>query len=290
MNLLLSKKERNAFDEALPAALIGRAEQKSGELSLSSTHKQSWPSLNATNQLGAKVVQFAVKPVTEYETAKPAISKKVLAAMAGDPDPVKTLADIRKLLVGPTHTLHDAMFEEVIAILEESDREVQNSLQSLESRCVKLSHITNELASSSLENRDQNRIQIELLRKEIQKSATTHQDMLSEMFLAIDAKIEELTRRVSQKVEALSKKVEADMHQAAANQERNMQELEVKCLAGNLEATQYIEIRLAKLKSRSDSEKDDLREVFADGLASLADRFKALRNQGEISACGQGQT
>lgn len=278
MNLLLSKKERNAFDEALPATLIGRAEQKSGELSLSSTHKQSWPSLNATNQLGAKVVQFAVKPVTEYESAKPAISRKVLAAMAGDPDPVKTLADIRKLLVGPTHKLHDAMFEEVITILEESDREVQHSLQSLASRCAKLSHVTNELASSSLENRDQNRIQIEFLRKEIQKSATAQQDMLSEMFLAIDAKIEELTKQVSQKVEALSKKFEADMHQAVANQERNMQELEAKCLAGKMEATQLFEIRLAKLKSRSDSEKEDLREVFADGLLNMAGRFKALRN------------
>jgi hypothetical protein len=278
MNLLLSKKEWNAFDEALPATLIGRAKQKSGELNLSSTHKQSWPSLNATNQLGAKVVQYAVKPVTEYESAKPAISKKALAAMAGDPDPVKTLADIRKLLVGPTHKLHDAMFEEVITILEESDREVQDSLQSLERRCVKLSHVTNELASSSLENRDQNRIHIELLRKEIEKSAATQQDMLSEMFLAIDAKIEELTKRVSQKIGALSKKFKADMHQAAANQERNMQELEMKCLAGNMEATQLIEIRLDKLKSRSDREKDDLREVFADGLLNLAGRFKALRN------------
>ena len=278
MNLILSKKERNAFDEALPATLIGRAEQKSAELSLSSTHKQSWPSLNATNRLGAKVVQFAVKPVTEYESAKPAISKKVLAAMAGDPDPVTALADIRKLLVGPTHKLHDAMFEEVIAILEESNREVQHSLQSLESRCAKLSRVTNELASSSLENRDQNRSQTEFLRKEIQRSATTQQDMLSEMFLAIDAKIEELTKRVSQKMEALSKKFEADMHQAAANQERNMQELEAKCLAGNMEATHLIEIRLDKLKSRSDSEKDDLREVFADGLLNLAGRFKALRN------------
>lgn len=278
MNLLLSKKERNAFDEALPATLIGRAKQKSAELSLSSTHKQSWPSLNATNQLGANVVQFAVKPATEYESAKPVIAKKVLAAMAGDPDPVKTLADIRKLLVGPTHKLHDAMFEEIIAILGESDREVQDSLQSLERRCVKLSHVTNELASSSLENRDQNRTQIEFLRKEIQKSATAQQDMLFGMFLAIDAKIEELTKRVSQKAEALSKKFEADMHQSLANQERNMQELETRCLTGNMEATQLFEIRLDILKSRSDREKDDLREVFADGLLNLAGRFKALRN------------
>ena len=278
MNLLLSKKERNAFDEALPAAIIGRAEQKSGELRLSSTHTQSWPFLNAANQLGAKVVQFAVKPITEYEFAKPAIATKVLAAMASDPDPVTTLSDIRKLLVGPTHKLHDAMFEEVITILEESDREVQDSLQSLENRSVKLSHVTNELASSSLESREQNRIQIELLQKELQRSAAAQQDMLSEMFMAIDAKIGELAAQVNQKVEALSKKIEVDMREAAANQERDMQYLEAKCLAGNMKATELIENRLAKLENSSDSEKDDLREVFAGGLASLADRIKALRN------------
>ena len=122
------KNELDAFDEALPAT---RDEQDLGELSLSGTHEQSVPFLNAAGQFGAKVVQFAVKPVIDYNPRK--ISKKVLNAMAGDPDPVKTLADIRSLLVGPTRSLHDAMFEEVIDILEESDREVQNALQSLES-------------------------------------------------------------------------------------------------------------------------------------------------------------
>ena len=42
------------------------------------------------------------------------------------------MANIRKLLVGPTHKLHDAMFEEVVTILEESDREVQQALRALE--------------------------------------------------------------------------------------------------------------------------------------------------------------
>jgi hypothetical protein len=277
MNLLLSKKERNAFDEALPAALIGRTEQKLGELRLSSTHTQSWPFLNGANQLGAKVVQFALKPITEYEFTKPAIAKQVLAAMAGDPDPVTTLSDIRKLLVGPTHKLHDAMFEEVITILEESDREVQDALQSLESRCVQLSHITNELVSSSVEDKDQNRIQIELLQKELQRSAAAQQDMLSEMFLAIDAKIGELAAQVNRKVEGLSTRIEADMRVAAANQERDMQHLEANCLAISREAAGLLENRLAHLENKAARAKDDLREVFADGLASLADRLKALR-------------
>jgi hypothetical protein len=264
MNLLPSKNERDAFDGALPTNLDGGTEQNPGELSLSSTHTQSWPFLEAANQLGAKVVKFAIKPITEYEFTKPAISKKVLAAMAGDPDPAASLADIRKLLVGPTRNLHDAMFEEIVNILEESDREIESSLLSLDSRCLELSHTTNELVSASIEDRDQNRTQIANLQKELQRSAMALQEMLSEMFLVIDSKIEELTE-----------KVEADMHEAAANRARNMQELEAKCLAGSEEATKLLESRLAQLERRANREKDDLRKVFADGLSSLADRLSA---------------
>ena len=278
MNQQPGKKERDAFDEELPAIFNGRTEQEPGELSLSGTHKHSLPLLNGAGQFGAKVVQFAVKPVIDYEVRNPVISKKVLAAMAGDPDPVATLSDIRKLLVGPTHKLHDAMFEEVITILEESDREVQDCLQSLETRCIQLSHVTDELVTSSVEDRDQNRAQIELLHKELQKSARAQQDMLSEMFLAIDAKIEELAARVNQKVEGLSIRLEADMREAAANQERDMHHLEANFLAINREAASLLENRLAHLENKPTSNQDELREVFADGLASLADRFKTLHH------------
>ena len=207
MSMIPNKNGRGAFDEALPETLNGVAEQEPGELSLSGTQTQSLTYLNGATQFGAKMVQFAVKPVIDYDVSNPVISKKVLAAMAEDPDPAASLANIRKLLVGPTHKLHDAMFEEVVTILEESDREVQNSLRALESRCVKLSHVTSELVATSVESRDQNRSQIELLQKEIQKSATAQQEMLSEMFLAIDAKIEQLALQVNQKVESLSKRI-----------------------------------------------------------------------------------
>jgi len=277
MNQLPGRNERDAFDEALPKTLTDETYQEPGELSLSGTHKQSLPSLNAAGQFGAKVVQFAVKPVIDYDSRKPVISKKVLAAMAGDPDPVTTLADIRKLLVGPTRKLHDAMFEEVITILEESDREVQDCLQELDSHCIRLTHVTDELVSSSVESRDHHRMQIELLQKEIQKSAAAQQEMLSEMFLVIDAKIEELATQVNEKVETLSKKFEEDIREATANQDRKMQELEAKCLANGKADLENLEIRLANLEKRSNSDKDDLREVFAGGFTSLADRLKALR-------------
>ena len=267
MNPLPNKNERDAFDKALPATSTGKTEQKPGELSLSGAHAQPVPFFNIAGQFGAKLVQYA----------KPGVSKKVLAAMAEDPDPAASLANIRKLLVGPTHKLHDAMFEEVVTILEESDREVQNSLRSLESRCVKLSHTINELVSSSVKSRDQNRIQIELLQKEIRKSATAQQEMLSEMFLVIDAKIEELATQVNQKVEVLANKIETDMREATADQDRKLQELEAKCLASSKPDLENLENRLASLENRSSGDQDDLREVFAGGLSSLADRLKALR-------------
>jgi len=143
MNQLPGKKERNAFNRASPAALAEGNDQELGELSLSGTHEQAVPFLRAASQLGGKVVQFAVQPVIDYNPRK--ISKKVLAAMSGDPDPVKTLSDIRSLLVGPTRSLHDAMFEEVIDILEESDREVQTALETLESNYYRLSDITDRI-------------------------------------------------------------------------------------------------------------------------------------------------
>ena len=211
MNQLPVKNERDAFDEALPA---DGNEQELGALSLSGTYEQSVQFLNSASQFGAKVVQFAVKPVIDYNSQK--ISKRVLASMAGDPDPGKTLADIRSLLVGPTRSLHDAMFEEVIDILEESDREVQNALQSLESNYYRLSDITDNLITASVESRDQTRQQTELFHEELQKSVAGQQEMLSEMFMAIDAKIAELSAQIDRKLEGMEKKFEAALHKAAA--------------------------------------------------------------------------
>jgi hypothetical protein len=121
-------------------------------------------------------------------------------------------------------------------------------------------------------------MQIEQLQKELQRSAAAQQDMLSEMFLAIDGKIEQLGAQVNQKVEALAKRIEADMRDAAANQERKMLLLEANRLASSREAVDHLEIRLAHLENRPSSDRDELREIFADGLSNMADRFKALHH------------
>ena len=277
MNPLPGKNEWDSAKSAPLAGLDGKSEEKPAELRLSGTHTQQLPFLNAASQFGAKLVQFAVKPVAERESRSPVISKKVLAAMEGDPDPAASLAGIRNLLVGPTRNLHNAMFEEVVTILEESDREVQQALRSLGRKFESLSHVTDELVSASLDGKDETRQQAEHFHKELQKSASSHQEMLSEMFLVIDAKIEELTRQVSKKIDALAERVETDRRASAAQQDLRMQELEAKCLANSKKTNEDHAARLELLEKKSSSEKDDLSEVFAGGFSSIADRLKALR-------------
>ena len=268
MNPLPSKNERDEFDKAFSARLTSEPEKKPGELRLADRQAQPAPFFNIAGQFGAKLVQYA----------KPGVSKKVLAAMADDTDPAVAMANIRKLLVGPTHKLHDAMFEEVITILEESDREVQQALRALERKWATLSHTTDELVAKSLDSKDQSREHAEFVKQELQKSATSQQEMLSEMFLVIDAKIVELTRQVDQKVEALAQKIENDMREAAAHQERRLQELEARFLASNRADLEDIESRLTHLERKASTSTDDLNEVFAGGLTSIADRLKALRD------------
>ena len=65
------------------------------------------------------------------------------------------------------------------------------------------------------------------------------------MFLVIDTKIDELTKQVDQKIEALAHEIEADMREAAASQERRMQELEAKFLTRNDAEIANLENRLA---------------------------------------------
>lgn len=277
MNPLPNKNEWGNVNSALPANPGGKTDQKRAEPSLSGTQTQPLPRVSAASQFGSKLVQFAVKPLAERDNRSPALSKKVRAAMEGDPDPAAALAGIRNLLVGPTRNLHDAMFEEVVTILEESDREVQQGLRSLGRKFESLSHVTDELISSSVESRDEIHRQSEFFNTELEKTAAAQQAMLSEMFLAIDSKIEEMTKQVNRRIEDLAEKIASDMREAAAQREQKLQDLEAMCLTKNNKVVEDLEARLNQLEHRANSEKDDLSEAFAGGLSNIADRLKALR-------------
>ena len=120
--------------------------------------------------------------LTAIESTAPnsGLNKKVSAALAEDSHPAKSLADIRQILVGPSRRLQDARFEEVITILEESDRAFQLALCALENRCNKLATDMQALAADTA-----NRM------REHAAAAIANNDEILAVFEARLAKLEE---------------------------------------------------------------------------------------------------
>ena len=276
MNPQMIKNEWDALAKAPLTAPNGKTEQKhTDERYLSGRHTQPLPYLNDNDQM----VQYSDIAVAEHKVLSSTVNRKVKAALASGPNPAASLADIHRLLAGPTRNLHDAMFEEVVTILEESDREVQRSLTSLEKKCSSLFHITEGLVFSSNESKEQCRKQAEHFQAELQKSATAQRETLSELFLIIDGKLEELAAEMTREIDVISEKVDAALREASAKQKDKMRELEKMFLAASKAEAGRLASRLEALERKSSSEKEHLSAAFAGGLSSIADRLKAMKDR-----------
>ncbi len=213
--------------------------------------------------------------VTRYSES--VLSKKVLDALAEDIDPAKSLADIRRVLIGPTRRLHEARMEEVISILEESDRSTQQTLGSLEKRYNDLARTSEKLQVASDETQRRIQDQSVDLKSELQKNLDSQQQMLSEMFLVFDAQLEKLTAELNGRVDALAAKTGQDHQALAADLTQQMQELAATTRADNDRVASVMEARLARSEAHAEKENRRHVEVFADGFSDIAERLLALR-------------
>ena len=207
------------------------------------------------------LVRLSSKPTTVFSPQESLTNKKILAALADDPDPAASLAGIRKLLVGPTRNLHDAMFEELVTILEESDRDVQGSLQSLENAWSNMSVVTNNLIAESETIREHTEKLSNFVRDEFERVESLSQVKLSEMFLTIDAKIERMSAQVAKQVAEVQAKLATDMTELTARLEKKIEQMAEKSA-----------LESPKLVKRQDE--DDEAAVHH---VSLAERLRALR-------------
>lgn len=205
------------------------------------------------------------------------LSKKVLDALSEDIDPAKSLADIRRVLVGPTRRLHEARMEEVIAILEESDRNAQQSLASLEQRYGDLARSCEKLFAASDDTQRRLQDQAMHMNSELQKSHEAQQQMLSEMFLVFDKQLEKLTAELNEKIDSLSAKTSQENQNLATELSRRIQEVAANTRADNDKIAAVFEARLTRSEAHAEKENRRQIEVFADGFSDIADRLLALR-------------
>jgi Zn-dependent metalloprotease len=221
-----------------------------------------------------------------------ALSKRVLDALTEDIDPAKSLADIRRVLVGPTRQLHEARMEEVLQILEESDKATAVALQGLESQLNSLAAVTERQAVGMEETNQRIERQAEHLNAEIERSRKSSHDMLSELFLVFDSKLEkaitQLTQQVgqmesqstqlSQRIDDVANHTSDSIQTMASDFAGRLQDLSAATVANDERIIDQFESRLGRAEVYADKENRRHLAAFADGFSELADRFLALRN------------
>jgi predicted transcriptional regulator len=167
--------------------------------------------------------------------------------------------------------------EEMISILEESDRSAQQALGSLEAR---YSELANSCESLFIANDDtQRRLQDQAMHmnSELQKSHEAQQQMLSEMFLVFDKQLEKLSAELNHKMDSLAARTSEDNHLLANDLIRRVQQLAEESRADNDKVASVLEARLARSEAHAEKENRRHIEVFADGFSDIADRLLALR-------------
>lgn len=205
------------------------------------------------------------------------LSKKVSDALAEDPDPAKSLADIRRVLVGPTRQLQEARMEEVITILEESDRVTQASLRSLENQCANLAAITERQAVEAEETRQKIERQSEHMDFELQNTSNSQQQMLSELFVMFDSKLETISTQLTQQIDTLAAKTSQDLQTLVNEVAQRIQDVAAAASDNDAKLVEQFETRLVRAEAYTDKEHRRHIAVFADGFSDIADRLLALR-------------
>jgi polyhydroxyalkanoate synthesis regulator phasin len=225
-----------------------------------------------------KFVEVMSKPLAELALGGTLTNRKILAARAKDIDPAASLDNIRKLLVGPTRDLHDAMFEEMVTILEETDREIQRNFRSLEARWANMSVVTDNLIVESQTIRQHSDKLSNYMKVELEKAEAFHESRLSEMFMVIDSKLEKTTGQIARQIEDLAKKIQADMSEMNANTDRKIESLTTTITAASEKSAANLETRLNRLEKSQGIDVDKLDTTLpSSSSTNLSDRLRALR-------------
>ncbi|HUQ35601.1 MAG TPA: hypothetical protein VM144_04415 [Aestuariivirga sp.] len=228
-------------------------------------------SFEQDNRFGSSVLHFAIKPTPNADENQ-LISAATVIAM-----PMAQRSDLESPNEGwvsdnPTHKIYDAKFREFINILEEFDGEVQEALQGLRTHCAQLSVATDQIRNSTLLAREDNLGEFRRLQEAIHQSANLQQEILSDMFMAIDSKIGEITAHLSAQTHELVKKVDSDRREAVANLQQEMKAMETRSLCCIKDLSDTLESRMSKYEQKSSNDIDSLRKIFADGLSRLSPR------------------
>ncbi len=206
-----------------------------------------------------------------------AISQGVLDALADDPDAEKSLADIRRILAGPTRRLQDARFDEFVSILEEMDRKLQHSVEVMSSRCNELSAISDKLFAATEETRQRMDHQTERLNAEVRRNTEARQEIAIELRQFFESRLDKLEADMKQRIEALDKKIAQDGQALASDLSTRMYDYSEATKSSLDGILSVFETRLEKVEWQTANDQRRQLEVFAGGLSEIAGQLQGIK-------------
>ena len=204
------------------------------------------------------------------------VSRKIQEAFRDDVDAVKSLADIREVLIGPISRLHEARMEEVITILEEADRANRLSSRGLEERYDELARTCQGLLDASSEmTRTVQHLSSEMA-TELQRIEKNHDTKLAELFMMFDQKLQNLTVETTERVDGLEVRTGDDFQNLSRTLAGRIDDLAATTTATTDRIMARVEGHLAQADANAERHRAKQLEGFADTFVELADRVRAL--------------
>ncbi len=220
-----------------------------------------------------------VYPEDKQPLASPqsAVSARVLQALRDDADPMASLSDIRSLLVGPAARAQEARIEELLAIMEETDRSYQQIFKNLHARGDALTETTeiikhevgktNEAVVNASAQHDQNLLQAS---RELGHS-------IKELSQKFESDFQKLFGDLTSRIDSVAAK-SANDSQALLNFVNNrMSDLESAAFANDEHVSAKLEHRIATVEAALKAHRINDLNSISDGLADLSDRVTKLR-------------
>jgi DNA anti-recombination protein RmuC len=244
------------------------------------------------------------KPVVETPKASPTptrapeaqSSKKIARTVEEETDPAKALAEIRRVLMEPTRQLHEARMEELIVILEESDRESQKALQKMDAQFASLADDTDQQvmgikeANLQIENRTK-KLNLDLLEtnkkiddqsenmfSELQRVAKHNEHMLAEMKVMFEARLEKLSAQMSKQMEDMANHSSTTLQTLVAEFNMRLQDLTKYTTENDKNIADQVEARFSAAEAKRVEEKRRNIAALTAGFTDLSDRILALQS------------
>ncbi len=278
---------------AKPAGTPGADIQQRRALRSSSTARSS-QALSARSRISRPAAKD-IRTTEETDSLGPVISKKIMDALREDPEPSKSLTEIRDLLVGPVRRLHEARMEELITILEDLDRTNQASFRTLSNSYNDLSETCRDLITASDETNAKLRRDTEQLSGEIQKNYKNGQTALTELHSTLETRMQRLANELNQRMDDLVFKVNTEFQSLEDDVNGRLEELTLVTNSTIDKLAKRLDSKIDTLSTKTTEEytllegdlnerMDDLAQTTTTGSEKLRTQFETVISQMESSS------